>query len=110
MGGVRQGVSPDVFTLSSLIVACKASNYWEEALEVAEDFSSTHGVQLNTLACNALIATLGKAGRWQYALQVSYARGSRFGGAGGHRWGSQHVDIGMCASEHVTLCQNLAII
>lgn len=62
---------PDVFTLTALITVCKACDYWEEALSFAEEFSAEHGIEMNTLACNALIATLGRAGRWQYALQVS---------------------------------------
>ena len=68
---IWQGIAPDVYTLSALIMACKACNYWEEAMEVAQEFSIEHGVRLNTTSCNALIATLGKAGRWQYALQVA---------------------------------------
>lgn len=63
-------LQPDVFTLTALITVCKACNYWEEALSFAEEFSTVHGIEMNTLACNSLIATLGRAGRWQYALQV----------------------------------------
>lgn len=66
----RQGHSPDAYTLSALIIACKAVNYWEEALEFVEEFRDEHGIKLNTVACNALLATLGTAGRWQYAKQV----------------------------------------
>ena len=63
---------PDAYTLSALIMACQAHNYWEEAMEVTARFRAEHGVLLTTRACNALIATLGKAGRWQYALQVPF--------------------------------------
>lgn len=66
----RYQLTPDVFTLAALITVCKACAYWEEALSFAEEFSTEHGIELNTLACNALITTLGRAGRWQYALQV----------------------------------------
>ena len=63
-------MAPDAYTLSALIMACQACNYWEEAMEVAARFKADHEVLLTTRACNALIATLGKAGRWQYAMQV----------------------------------------
>lgn len=66
----RYDLQPDIFTLSALLTVCKACNYWEEALSFAEEFSACHGIEMNTLSCNALIATLGRAGRWQYALQV----------------------------------------
>lgn len=66
----RYELQPDIFTLTALLTVCKACNYWEEALSFAEEFSTCYGVEMNTLACNALIATLGRAGRWQYALQV----------------------------------------
>ena len=68
----RHELQPDIFTLSALLTVCKTCNYWEEALSFAEEFSTCHGIEMNTLACNTLIATLGRAGRWQYALQVTY--------------------------------------
>ena len=71
----RYDLQPDIFTLSALLTVCKACNYWEEALSFAEEFSTCHGIEMNTLACNALIATLGRAGRWQYALQVRFLLG-----------------------------------
>ena len=67
----RYHLQPDIFTLAALLTVCKACNYWEEALSFAEEFSTAHGIEMNTLACNTLITTLGRAGRWQYALQVS---------------------------------------
>lgn len=66
----QQGIRPDVITLSALITACKQLNHWEEAMDLVQEFSSVHGVKLNTIACNCLITTLGRAGRWQYAQQV----------------------------------------
>ena len=67
---LRLGISPDIFTLAAMLSVCKSCGYWEEALSFAEEFSTEHGIEMNTLASNTLIATLGRAGRWQYALQV----------------------------------------
>lgn len=64
-------LTPDVFTLSALIRGCKQLGRWEQALETVEEFQARHGVRLNTVACNALLAALGCGGRWQYALQAS---------------------------------------
>ena len=67
---LQQGLGPDVITLTALITACKQQGFWEESLELVAEFSRDRRVRLNTIACNALIATVGRAGRWQYALQV----------------------------------------
>ena len=64
-------LSPDVYTLSALIQACRSRGFWEEALEFVETFDRIYSIRLNTVTCNALIATLGVEGRWQYALQVN---------------------------------------
>ena len=70
-GMLQRELGPDVITLTVLITACKEQGFWEESLELVAKFSRDHSVRLNTIACNALIATVGRAGRWQYALQVA---------------------------------------
>lgn len=66
----ERGFTPDIFTLSALIQACKQQNFWEEAIELTETFERMYQVKLNTVTCNALMTTLGQAGRWQYVMQV----------------------------------------
>ena len=66
----ERDITPDVYTLAALIQACRRRNFWEEAIEFTDTFRGVYGIRLNTICCNALISTLGCAGRWQYALQV----------------------------------------
>ncbi|CAE8584641.1 unnamed protein product, partial [Polarella glacialis] len=60
----RRLLQVDVVAFAASVSACQLSKAWAQGLGVL-DLMCCDGVQLNTVCCNAALATLGSASLWQ---------------------------------------------